>query len=95
MLVMPERWATVWVLVDVERANGQTPRIRGGDLLNHRSHKTARTTPGGPKVDQHWTGGLEDIVFEIAGRDRCWCYHTCFLLCLGCDTRTTAGTRQA
>src|SRR5262249_1304163 len=83
------------VLVDVELAHGQTSRILGRDLLDYRSHETARTTPGSPKIDQHWTGGLEDVVLEIAGCDCHWRYHTCFLSCPGCDTRTTAGTRLA
>ncbi len=79
MLVMPKRWATVWVLVDVERANGQTPRIRGGDLLHHRSHKTARTTPGGPKIEKHRIGGADDVVLNIPCRDRRLHYPICFL----------------
>src|SRR5215471_15230970 len=83
------------VLVDVEFAYGQTSRILGRDLLHHRPHETARTTPGGPKIDQYWTGGLEDVVLEIASCDCHRRYHTCLLSCLGCDTRTTAGTGQA
>src|SRR5262249_30540468 len=51
--------------------------------------------PGGPKIDQHRLWGVEDVVFEIAGRDRHWRYHRCFLSCLSCETRTTAGTGQA
>src|SRR4030095_4933490 len=42
-----------WVLVDVELAHGQTPRVLGRDLLHHRAYETARSTPGGPKIDQH------------------------------------------
>src|SRR2546426_5356800 len=80
------------VLVDVELAHRQTSRILGRDLLHHRSYETARTTPGGPKIDQHRTGGVEDVMLERAGRDRHWRYHMCFLSSLGCATRTTADT---
>src|SRR5262249_57055553 len=83
------------VLVDVELPHGQTPRILGRDLLHHRAYETARTTPGGPKIDQDRSWGVEDVVLEIAGRDGCWRYHTCVLSSLGCATRTTAGTGQA
>ena len=41
------------VLVDVELPHGQTPRLLGRDLLHHRAYETARTTPGGPKIDQY------------------------------------------
>src|SRR5215831_14524409 len=83
------------VLVDVELAHGQTPCILGRDLLHDWSHETTRTTPGGPKIDQHGTGGVEDVVLKSIGRDGHWRYHTCVLSSLGCETRTTAGTGHA
>src|SRR4030095_8911508 len=83
------------VLVDVELAHGQTPRILGRDLLYDRSHETARTTPRGPKIDQHGTGGVEAVVLKIVCRDRHWRYHMCVLSSLGCEARWAWSTGQA
>src|SRR6516225_7131491 len=83
------------VLVDVELAHGQTPHILGRDLLHDWSHETTRTTPGGPKIEQHGTGSVEDVVLKRVGRDCHWRYHTCVLSSLSCETCTTAGTGHA
>src|SRR5262245_52860300 len=76
------------MLVDVELAHSQTPRILRRDFLHHRADETARPAPGGPKIDQHGTRGVEDVVLKSVGRDRCWRYHTYVLSSLGCETRT-------
>ena len=61
---MPKLRRRLRVLVDVDLGDLEPVLVFLGDLVEHRCDHLARPTPLGPEVEQHGSGGFQNVLVE-------------------------------